>query len=180
MNTITFIEQCLIEVYVRLTKSMQGLTREDFIFRPAPHANCIAEVAFHLARAQDRMVAVRAGLGPELWESQKWFARFGYPRAQSRSGDFRILRDLNLTTPDPAILGAYLDSLHENTCTKVRELSPEDLDRAPDPAQPEYTLAVYFRHLIVHCNNHHGQIDYIRGLLQEKWDLPPGTGIILK
>jgi len=180
MDTITFIEQCLNEVYERLTKSMQGLTREAFIWRPAPHANCIAEVAFHLARAQDRMVAIRAGLGPELWESQEWYARFGCPRTQPRNDDFRMMREHGLTAPENAVLAAYLESLHENTCIKVRELSGEDLDRAPDPSRPEYTLAVYFRHLIVHCNNHHGQIDYIRGLLEEKWDLPPGTGIILK
>lgn len=31
--------------------------------------------------------------------------------------------------------------------------------------------------MITHKNNHHGQIDYIRGLLQSDWDLPPGTGM---
>ena len=29
------------------------------------------------------------------------------------------------------------------------------------------------RHVIVHKNNHHGQIDYLRGLLEEDWDLTP-------
>ncbi len=31
-----------------------------------------------------------------------------------------------------------------------------------------------------HKNNHHGQIDYIRGLQDEVWDLPPGTGMNLR
>ena len=36
------------------------------------------------------------------------------------------------------------------------------------------------RHMIVHQNNHHGQVDYLRGLQEEDWDLPRGTGGILR
>lgn len=34
--------------------------------------------------------------------------------------------------------------------------------------------------LITHKNNYHGQIDYIRGLQDEVWDLPAGTGMDLR
>jgi hypothetical protein len=48
----------------------------------------------------------------------------------------------------------------------------------PDPRQPERNVATYFRHMITHKNNHHGQIDFIRGLRHPEWDLTPGTGIV--
>ena len=35
------------------------------------------------------------------------------------------------------------------------------------------------RHLITHKNNHHGQIDFLRGLQDPNWDLPAGTGMTL-
>jgi hypothetical protein len=57
-------------------------------------------------------------------------------------------------------------------------LSPADLDGVPDPRQPERNVATYFRHMITHKNNHHGQIDFIRGLRHSEWDLTPGTGIV--
>jgi hypothetical protein len=41
------------------------------------------------------------------------------------------------------------------------------------------TIGAALRHGITHKNNHHGQIDYIRGLQEEEWDLPRGTGVVL-
>ena len=49
---------------------------------------------------------------------------------------------------------------------------------SPDPPEPERTVASLLRHLITRKNNHHGQIDYLRGLRYEGWDLPPGTGVV--
>ena len=43
---------------------------------------------------------------------------------------------------------------------------------APDPDRPDFTVAGSLRHLVTHKNNHHGQIDYLRGLQDEAWDLP--------
>jgi len=40
-------------------------------------------------------------------------------------------------------------------------------------------VAGSLRHLITHKNNHHGQIDYLRGLQEEARDLPRGTGVVL-
>ena len=90
MDTITFIRDCLREVNQRVMKSLQGVSPEALVWRPAPHSNCIAEIAFHMARAEDRMVSSRAGLGEEIWKSQKWYERFGYPREQDRKTDFQM------------------------------------------------------------------------------------------
>ena len=35
MDTAKFIEQCLNQVYERLSKTMEGLTDEDMVWRPA-------------------------------------------------------------------------------------------------------------------------------------------------
>lgn len=179
MDTTAFIRDCLREVNQRLMKSMQGLGKGALFWRPAPHSNCIAEIAFHMARAEDRMVSSRAGLGREIWESQKWYERFGYPRDQDRKTDFQMTKESGLPEVTRGNLVAYIQALHENTLARLNALTAEDLDRPPDPSRPEYTIATYLRHLIVHSNNHHGQIDFIRGLIEHQWDLPPGTGIVL-
>ena len=178
MDTVKFVEQCLNEVHERLTKSLHGLNQEELIWRPAPHANCIAEILWHVVRSEDRMTRPRIGLGAELWESQQWYQRFGYPREQPRGTDYQLLRVLDLPAPQLEDLLAYMEAVHQDTLGKLHSLSPADLDRLPDPAHPERPIASYFRHLIIHKNNHHGQIDYIRGLIQPDWDLPPGTGIV--
>ena len=178
MDTIKFIEQCKNQVYQRFTKTLEGLTPEQLVWRPAPHANCIAEIVLHVARGEDEMIRTMAGLGPELWESQKWREHFGYQEEQLHEKGFQFLKDGNLTPPQLEDLLDYLEALHQDTLSKLNSLTAEDLDRARDPEQPKRILANNFRHLITHTNNHHGQVDYIRGLMQPDWDLPRGTGVI--
>ncbi len=101
--------------------SLDGLTEADGTWRPAPHANTILEIAWHVARVDDRLGRRAPGLGPELWESRGWSERLG----------------------------------------ATKDIRP-----------------THFRHMITHKNNHHGQIDFIRGLRHPEWNLPPGTGIV--
>jgi len=177
MNTTKFIEQSINESYERLVKSLSDLNPDELIWRSAPHANCIAEILWHTVRIEDRMIA-RIESSQELWEKQKWYDSFGYPLDLPMNTDYQILTTLKLPPPGLADLLSYMSALHQNTMEKLSNLSSEDLDRSPNPSNPERTIALLFRHLIVHTNNHHGQIDYIRGLMQKDWDLPPGTGIV--
>jgi len=178
MDTIKFIEQCLNEVHERLLKSLQGLNQDEILWRPVPHANCIAEILWHLVRCEDRMVRSTIGLGPELWESRQWYKRFNCPREQTMDTDYKLFKGPGRAAPLLEDMLAYLQEVHQDTLDKLHSLSADDLDRIPDRTFPERTIALYLRHLIIHNNNHHGQVDYIRGLMQSGWDLPPGTGIV--
>jgi uncharacterized damage-inducible protein DinB len=178
MDTARFVEQCLNQVHERLLKSVQGLGSQELRWRPSPHANCIAEILWHLVRTEDRMLGPRIGLGPELWQREAWFRRFGYPGEQPQSSDYELFRTMGLPVPSLPDLLEYKEAVHRHTLDKLRGLSSGDFDRVPDPAQPQRTVATYFRHQITHQNNHHGQVDYIRGLMQPGWDLPPGTGMV--
>src|ERR1700675_4449343 len=119
MDAITFIRQALTQAHERLMATLGGLTDADATWRPAPRANTILEIAWHVARVDDRLGRQATGLGPELWASQGWSERLG-------------------TT----------------------------------------NVATQLRHMITHKNNHHGQIDFIRGLRHPECDLTPGTGIV--
>ena len=178
MDTARFVAQCLGQVHERMLKSLHGLGKSELVWRPAPHANCIAEIVWHVVRVADRLAGPRVGLGPELWERDRWFERLGYPREQPPATDYQLFSRLSLPVPTLEDLLAYKQAVHLDTLEKLRRLSPDDFDRAPDPAQPERTVATYFRHQITHQNNHHGQVDYIRGMMQPGWDLPPGTGLV--
>ena len=84
-----------------------------------------------------------------------------------------------LPLPSLSILTGYLEAVHQHTLEFLPTLTPDRLDASPDPSQSGRTIAALLRHLITHKNNHHGQVDYIRGLLYDAWDLPPGTGVVL-
>lgn len=178
MDTIKFAEQCLNEVHERLIGSIKGLSQEDLSWRPATHANSTGEILWHLARTEDRMLRPNAVLGPEVWESQDLYHLFGYPKDSYPGVDPTFPATQGLPEPRLEHLLAYIEMVHQDTLEKLHSLSPDDLDRVPNPDLPQRSVSSYFRHLIIHNNNHHGQLDYIRGLMNQEWELTPGTGII--
>jgi len=176
MDTVKFIENCLNQVQERLTKSLQGLNQEELTWRPAPHTNCIVEIVWHVVRGEDRMAGSLRRQEPEVWESQQWQNRFGYSDQQLQRTGFQFMRVLGQPPQLEALLD-YMAAVHQDVLSRLRKLSSDDLNQALDPERPGWNIATSLRHMITHKNNHHGQIDFIRGLMQPGWDLPPGTGI---
>jgi len=92
-------------------------------------------------------------------------------------GDRLGLRAVNI--PEMEVLIGYLEAVNARTSEYLGQLTEDDLWRVPDPAQTGPSKVVSLRHLITHKNHHQGQIDFIRGLQDDVWDLPPGTGMAL-
>lgn len=174
MDAITFIRQALTQAHERLMASLQGLSETDVTWRPAPRANTILEIAWHVARADDRLGRRRTGLGPELWDRDGWRDRLGSVKDVHTGESYQFLNDQGARPPRLEDVRAYLEAVHRDTLEKLRSMTPADLDRVPDQHQPEHDVAAYFRHMITHKNNHHGQIDFIRGLRHPQWELKPG------
>ena len=87
------------------------------------------------------------------------------------------LQSLSIPTID--VLLGYCESVHDRNIEYISHLNADELDQPVSLGSPVYTVGNCLRHLITHQNNHHGQIDYIRGLQDETWDLPVGTGVII-
>ena len=176
MGTIKFITDCLAGVQIRLLGSCNGVTREQALWRPAPHANNIGFVLWHVARAEDGTLSRLCAETP-LWVSEKWHERFGQPVDAPDPGDKLGLRAVNI--PEMEVLIGYLGAVYARTSEYLGRLTEDGLQAVPGPSQSGPTRAVSLRHLITHKNHHQGQIDFIRGLQDDAWDLPMGTGMVL-
>ena len=177
MDAVKFISDCLAEVHLRLMATCDNLTNDELLWRPAPTANNIGFIVWHLARGEDARITNTGRLDEDIWATELWYERFGQPITAPDPGDRMGLRALAI--PSLEVLVGYAESVHQRTLKYLSRLSDNDLDQAPDPDRPDFTVAGSLRHLITHKNNHHGQIDYLRGLQDEAWDLPRGTGIVL-
>ncbi len=177
MDAVGFISDCLAQVNLRLSATIEGLSPEELLWRPAPTANNIGFILWHLIRNEDTRVTTTGNLGADIWASDSWHERFGQPATAPDPGDRMGLRALAI--PSLEVLVGYSQAVQQRTARYVSGLTPEDLDQAPNAARPEHTVSGSLRHLITHKNNHHGQIDYLRGLQDEGWDLPRGTGVVL-
>ena len=172
-----FITDCLTQAQIRLAGTCEGLTDGQLRWRPAPAANNIGFILWHLSRNEDARIANSGGL-LDLWVTDEWHRNFGQPVTSPDPGDRLGFRSLSI--PKLEVLLGYSEAVHQRTIDFVRDLSPEELDREMGPAEPGQTVAGSLRHVITHKNHHHGQIDYLRGLQQEDWDLPRGTGGVLR
>ena len=178
MDTVSFISQSISQVNLRLLATCEGLSQEQVLWRPTPYANNIGFILWHMARAEDFLMSRLQKGRPNLWASEGWYQRFGQPVDAPDPGDKMGLQSLAI--PDLELLICYTEAVHQGSQVFLSGLTAQRLESSPNPDQPERTVAGSLRHLITHKNNHHGQIDYIRGLQDETWDLPPGTGSVLK
>ncbi|MDA1272333.1 MAG: DinB family protein [Chloroflexi bacterium] len=178
MNTIGFISDCLAQVHLRLLATCENLSQEQLTWRPAPTANNIGFIMWHLARHEDARITGAGGFGADIWAVDSWHEQFGQPATAPDPGDRLGLRALAIPSLD--VLTGYAEAVHHRAIQYVSGLTPDALDDAPDPARPEHTVADVLRQSITHKNNHHGQIDYLRGLQDEGWDLPRGAGVVLR
>ncbi len=178
MDALRFISDSLRQVHVRIMATCDGLTQEQVLWRPAPHANSIGFILWHVSRGEDIAAARLSGGGVEtsLWVSERWHERFGQSQDAPDPGDRMGFQALNI--PEVGVLRDYSEAVHARMQSVLSSMTSAGLDR-PDPGSPDRPAAASLRHLITHKNNHHGQIDYIRGLQDESWDLPMGTGMTL-
>ena len=196
MDTLKFITDCLAQTHLRLAATCEGLTAAQMAWRPAPTANNIGFILWHVSRNEDSRITATAARQPadasapfaadlwvadpfaaDLWVADGLHLQFGQPPQAPDPGDRQGLRQLHI--PPPNVLLAYAEAVHRRTALFLSKLPPAALDAPIGPAQPSQTVAGSLRHLIVHKNNHHGQIDYLRGLQESDWDLPRGAGAIL-
>ena len=177
MDTIEFISQSLRQVQIRLLATCDGLSDEQVLWRPSPTSNNIGFILWHVARAEDD-VASRLRHGEStLWLTDQWFETFGQPLASPDPGAGMGLRAPSLPPLDTRV--GYREAVCRRTQEAVSGLAESDLDEREGDSPAGRTTGMSLRHLITHKNNHHGQVDYIRGLQDDTWDLPIGTGIRL-
>ncbi len=181
MKTTQFIADCLTQTHLRLHATCEGLTAEQMTWRPSPTANNLGFVLWHVGRHEDSRVTATAcgaeGFETDLWVTGGWYEQFGQPVTAPDPGDRLGLRSLAI--PAPEVLLAYFEAVNERTTRFIALLDEGRLGAHLEPHEPRQTVAGSLRHMIVHQNHHHGQIDYLRGLQEEDWDLPRGTGGIL-
>ncbi len=176
MDAVHFIQQTLAQAQFRLRATCNGLDDAQARWRPAPEANCVGFILWHLARTEDNLASGEQGLDT-LWAGDGWHARFGNDvDAPAVLADRQSA--LALDIPPLPLLLDYQAAAAERTRALLATLTAGDLDQ-PSRSWPAMQLADVLRHLATHKNNHHGQIDFLRGLQQDDWDLPPGTGVRL-
>ena len=164
------VASLLLELYGRIPplarQAVEGLDLPRLTRAPAPGANTIAWLLWHLARVQDHHVAELLD-SEQLWVTGGWAARFGLAADPSNTGYGHSADEVAAVRPDrPEALVEYLDAVDQRTRSMLVGLVPSDLDQVVDRRwDPPVTLGVRLVSIADDSLQHAGQAAYLRGLL---------------
>jgi uncharacterized damage-inducible protein DinB len=162
--------EILLDAFDRLPElaraAVRDLTLEQLRQAPAPGANTIAWLVWHLARIQDDHIAEVMDV-EQIWTAGRWAERFGLPAGTIDTGYGHSPAQVGAVRPqDAQTLMDYYQAVHERTVAYLRTLSDTDLDRVVDDRwDPPVTLGVRLVSVANDDAQHVGQAAYVRGLL---------------
>ncbi|MGW1915220.1 mycothiol transferase [Streptomyces sp. NPDC002076] len=161
----------LIDGYGRIQEevhaALDGLGPDELHHRPAPDANSVAWLVWHLTRVQDDHIADAFDLD-QVWLSQDWEKRFGLdlPRHDTGYGHSPA-KVAKVRVESAGLLTGYYDAVHEQTLGALRGLAAKDLERIVDERwDPPVSLGVRLMSVLSDDLQHIGQAAYLRGLVQ--------------
>jgi uncharacterized damage-inducible protein DinB len=144
---------------------LADLDDDALIARPAPDANTIGWLVWHLLRVQDDHVAEVAGT-EQVWTSKGYADRFGLPFDPAATGYGHTDAEVAAVRAPAELLTDYFDAVHEATRRYVATLTDDDLPRIVDERwDPPVTLGVRLVSVVSDDLQHAGQAAFVRGLL---------------
>jgi uncharacterized damage-inducible protein DinB len=165
------VSALLLELYGRIPplakRAVEGIDLPRLSEPPAPGANTIAWLIWHLARVQDHHVAELLD-DEQIWVGGNWARRFSLTPDPANTGYGHSTDDAGAVRPeDPEVLLEYLEAVQHRTTTMLQSVTPEALERIVDRRwDPPVTLGVRLVSIVDDSLQHAGQAAYIRGLLR--------------
>ncbi len=148
-------------------QAVDGLDEDQLAIRPAPSANSIAWLVWHITRIQDDHLADAFG-HEQVWTAEGWEDRFGLPFDSAVTGYNHSSDQVGAVRVDGSLLVGYHRAVHHRTQRTLRRLEDRDLDRVVDESwDPPVTLGVRLVSVVTDNLEHAGQAAYIKGLLGE-------------
>jgi uncharacterized damage-inducible protein DinB len=145
---------------------VDGVDLDRLVEPPAPGANTIAWLVWHLTRVQDHHVAELLGT-EQIWVTGDWATRFGLaPDASNTGYGHRADEVLTVRPRDREVLIEYHDAVDARTRDMLASVTSDDLERVVDRRwDPPVTLGVRLVSIADDSLQHVGQAAYVRGVL---------------
>ena len=167
-------QQFVMEVYSsageQVEKIVEGLTPDELNKQPAPGANTVGWLIWHLTRSFDRNFSEIAGK-EQLWIADGLYKKFGRAADPNETGYGHTPEEAaSFKAPDSRTLLEYHKAIQERIKDYISTLTESELDRESTSPTHGNTMPVYQR-LLGLVNDgwqHVGQAAYVRGLITKQ------------
>jgi uncharacterized damage-inducible protein DinB len=165
------VSELLVEGFGRLPElvkgAVEGLSAQQLRWAPAPGANTVGWLVWHLTRVQDEHVTDLIDGAEQLWVTGDWAARFGLKADPHDTGYGHTAEQVQAVHPQSAeALVEYFEAVSARTVQWLGTLTEQDLDRIVDERwDPPVTLGVRLVSILDDDVQHAGQASYVRGLM---------------
>jgi len=144
---------------------LDDVPEEQLAEPPAPGANTVAWLVWHLTRVLDDHVSDAFDLDM-VWTSGGWYDRFGLPFPASAHGYGMTFDEVLQVRASADDLRGYFDATYAMASEQLRTVEDADLDRVVDESwDPPVTLGVRLVSVLNDCSQHVGQASYAAGIL---------------
>lgn len=167
------VDGVLVELFGRVEGHVHAvvdeLDDETMLTAPAPGANTIGWLLWHLTRVQDHHVAELLD-AEQVYLGGGWAQRFGLAADPEEHGYGHTPAQVLAVRPEsPTVLREYYDAVWARTRAYLETLTPDDLDRVVDERwDPPVTLGVRLVSIADDDIQHAGQAAYVLGLLRSR------------
>jgi hypothetical protein len=172
-SEMSHVRSVLLDGFQRIEEGvgavLDGLDAEGLCWQPAPGANPVGWLLWHLSRQQDAQLAAIAG-EEQVWTAGGWRERLGLPYGPRASGYGHTAEQVAaFALENPALLSEYAAAVHGLTRLLLESLEADDLDRVVDESwEPPVTVAVRVYSVLEDAAKHLGQAEYVRGMLRRR------------
>lgn len=168
MDIGAFITDSLGRVRDGVSEVVADLDADQLAWRADEAANPIGWLLWHLTRIEDDHIADVAGT-EQVWTSAGWYDRFGLPFPPAAHGWGHTSAEVAKVRVDRDLLAGYHADTAARAIEYVGPLTPDELDRIVDERwDPPVSLGVRLVSVVNEVNQHLGQAEYVRGLLERR------------
>jgi uncharacterized damage-inducible protein DinB len=171
MTPVDLLTNGFARIPPAIQRAVSGLDAQQLATPPAPHANTLAWLTWHIARGQDAWISDLEGREEE-WTANGWQERFALPFAAEENGFGMPEDSVMLVVAAPALLTGYLDAVTGRTLAYLQTLTAAGLDEIVDHRRtPIVSRGIQLLSILDDGLQHAGQASYVRGLLDRSRQL---------
>ncbi len=164
MELNDFVKAELDGMKQSVDRAINGLTRNELIWRPGLESASIGLILYQQARSEDSDIHTTIQGKPQVWETEKWYEKLNLP-ASDRGAGYTVEQIVAFPVPELKDLLAYADAARARTLAYVKSASSSEWNRIiKHPRLGDVTVGALFALIVVHGAHRIGQVMYLRGL----------------